>query len=153
MQKFKFKLAGLLKLREFKENKLKVELGHINREIEETKLLIKKLNNDLDEGYDAHEKILYKNAGGSLIRFFPEFFQAKREDIKNKENFIFALQRKMELKREELAQARGEVKVIENLKDKKKQEYNKEMLKKEELMIEDLLMMRKNGDLKLNQEQ
>jgi flagellar biosynthesis chaperone FliJ len=33
MQKFKFKLDGLLKVREFNEKKIKIELGEILREI------------------------------------------------------------------------------------------------------------------------
>lgn len=144
MKKFKFKLDGLLKLREFKESQLKIELGHIIREIEETKRIIEKLNDDLDEGYEAHEKILYKNAGGNLIKFFPEYFQAKREDIKNKENLLYSLNRKMEAKRKELALARGEVKVIENLKEKKAEEHKKEKEKLEQLSIDDLLSMRRN---------
>jgi flagellar FliJ protein len=32
-QKFKFKLEGLLKIREFKERKVKVELGEILKEM------------------------------------------------------------------------------------------------------------------------
>ncbi|MBT7608223.1 MAG: flagellar export protein FliJ [Bacteriovoracaceae bacterium] len=146
MARFKFKLDGLLKLREFKENQLKVELGKLLQEIEETKSIILQLNIDLDEGYDAHSKVLYSGPGVKMLQFFPEYFQGKREDIKNKENLIHALNKKMEAKREELALARGEVKIVENLKEKKMIQFTKEKNKKDMEKIEDQLSMTRSSE-------
>jgi flagellar protein FliJ len=147
MAKFKFKLDGLLKLREFKETKVKVELGRIIQDIEETKEKVHQLNLDLDEGYEAHGKVLCSGSGAKMLQFFPEFFQVKREDIKNKENLIHALSKKLEAKRVELASARGEVKIVENLKEKKHIEFKKEKLKKDQEKIEDQLAMTRNSQL------
>lgn len=147
MPKFKFKLDGLLKLREFKETQLKVELGLILQEIEETKANITQLNQDLDEGYEAHSKVLYSGSGAKMLQFFPEYFQGKREDIKNKENLIFALNKKMESKRNELATARGEVKIVESLKEKKQIKFKKQKLRKDQEKIEDQLAMTRSAQL------
>jgi flagellar protein FliJ len=147
MANFKFKLDGLLKLREFKENQLKVELGRILQEIEETKNIIVQLNKDLDEGYEAHSKVLYSGSGAKMLQFFPEFFQGKREDIRNKENLIHALTKKVDMKREELAMARGEVKIVENLKEKKLVQFTKEKNKKDLEKIEDQLAMTRSSQL------
>lgn len=145
MQKFKFKLDGLLKVREFKEKKIKIELGEILKEISQVESLIKNAHDAIKETYDAQEAFLREPASGQNLQFFPIFIQGKKEDIKNKENLLWSLKKKYEKKITELAQARGEVKIMENFKDKKKVEWSKEKNKKEQEAIEEILMMRANG--------
>jgi flagellar FliJ protein len=145
MKKFKFKLDGLLKVREFNEKKIKIELGEILKEIGivEEKILL--ANKSIDETYEAQEAFMKDPTAGQMIQFFPYFIQGKKEDIKNKENLLWALKKKYELKITELAAARGQVKVMENFKEKKKGEWVKEKNKKEMEAIEEILMMRANG--------
>lgn len=144
-KKFKFKLDGLLKVREFNEKKLKIELGEILKEIRLVDDQIVAANKAIDETYKAQEDFMRDPAAGRMIQFFPYFIQGKKEDIKNKENLKWALQKKYEKKTQELASARGEVKVLENFKDKKKEEWRKDKDKKEQEAIEEILMMRSNG--------
>jgi len=73
------------------------------------------------------------------------FIQGKKEDIKNKENLLWSLKKKYDKKILELAEARGEVKIMENFKEKKKTEWTKEKNKKELKDIEENIMMRANG--------
>lgn len=145
MQKFKFKLDGLLKVREFKEKKIKIELGEILKEIGEVEEKITIANKAIDETYEAQEAFMQDPAAGKMIQFFPYFIQGKKDDIKNKENLLWALKKKYDLKITELAAARGQVKVMENFKEKKKLEHNRERNKKEMEAIEEILMMRTNG--------
>jgi flagellar FliJ protein len=56
--KYKYKLEGLLKLRKFKENALKVELGKVNQEINQVKLEIKRLQENISETYKDQEVVL-----------------------------------------------------------------------------------------------
>ena len=145
MQKFKFKLDGLLKVREFKEKQIKIELGEILKEIGIVEEQIAKANKAIDECYEAQEVSMKDHAPGRMLQFFPYFVQGKKEDIKNKETLLWALKKKFNLKIAELATARGQVKVMENFKDKKFGEWNKERNKKEMEDIEENLMMRRNG--------
>lgn len=145
MQKFKFKLDGLLKVREFSEKKIKIELGQLLKEINRVNDLIAKLNRDLDDAYHEQEKILSGHANGNLLKFFPYFVTGKKADIKNQEALKLDLSEKYKLKIHELAIARGEVKVLENFKDKKKTEWVKEKDKKEQMSIEELLMIRRGS--------
>ncbi len=145
MKKFKFKLDGLLKVREFNEKKIKIELGEILKEITSVEDAILKMNQDIDETYRAQEEMMKEPAAGAMIQFFPFYIEGRKSDIKNKENLLWSLQKKYERKIEELAKARGEVKILENFKDKKKIEWTKERDKKEMQTIEEILMMRKNG--------
>ena len=71
MKKFKFKLDGLLKVREFNEKKIKIELGEILKEIGATEEQIAKMNRDIDETYKAQEELIATSADGRLLQFFP----------------------------------------------------------------------------------
>ena len=148
MQKFKFKLDGLLKVREFKEKKIKIELGEILREINAVEDKIAFANSAITETYEAQEVFLKDPAQGQMLQFFPQFIQGKKEDIKNKENLLWALKKKYDKKIAELATARGEVKVMENFKEKKHGEWKKEKNKKEQEGIEEILQMRALGSEK-----
>ena len=145
MQKFKFKLDGLLKVREFKEKQLKIELGELLKEISQVENKIADANKAISETYDAQESFMSDPSSGQMLQFFPLFIQGKKEDIKNKENLLWSLRKKYDKKMAELAAARGEVKVMENFKEKKKDEWTKEKNKKEQEAIEEILMMRSNG--------
>lgn len=145
MQKFKFKLDALLKVREFKEKKIKIEIGEL---LKETSLVEEKIffaNKAIDEAYQAQEAVLSDPEAGQMLKFFPYFIQGKKEDIKNKENLLWALKKKYDSKILELAQARGEVKVMEKFKEKKMGEWTKEQNKKEQDAIDEILMIRRNG--------
>ena len=71
MQKFQFKLNGLLKVREFKEKKIKIELGEVLKEITSVEEMIAKLHRDIDETYKAQEDLMKDPAAGKMIQFFP----------------------------------------------------------------------------------
>lgn len=145
MQKFHFKLNGLLKVREFKEKKIKIELGEILKEITNVENDIAKMNKDIDETYKAQEDLMKDPSAGKMIQFFPYFIQGKKEHIKVKENELYALKKKYERKVGELAEARGEVKVLENFKDKKKTEWRKEYDKKIQEDMEEFVMLRQHS--------
>jgi flagellar FliJ protein len=145
MQKFKFKLDALLKVREFKEKKVKIELAEILKEITDVEDKITKINVSVAEAYEAQEKFIADAAAGRMIQFFPMFIQGKKEDLKNKESLLWALKKKYAAKIEELGRARGEVKILENFKDKQQTEHRKKATKKEQDEIEENFIMKANG--------
>ncbi len=142
-KRFSFKLEGLLKLRHFKEEQLKVELGKINSDIQNTKNRIKELQQHIDEAYISQEQAMKEKVDGQFARFFPYFIQAKREDIKNQENLLYSLERKYQSKLREVSLAMGESKVILNMKEKEKTSWKKEKDKKEQEDIEEIIGMRR----------
>ncbi len=145
-KKFKFKLDGLLKVREFKEKRIKVELGEILKDIEQTKANIDKAKLDIEECYEAQEAFLNEPAGASMVQFFPQFIEAKTEDYKAQENILYSLQRKYEEKRRELAEAKGDVKVIENLKETNKTAFEKSTEKKRQEDIDELMQAKRHRE-------
>ena len=142
-KKFKFRLEGLLKVREFSEKNLKIELGQLLKEAQKVRERIQKLQDDLEEGHQSQEAITKQGTDSEMLKFYPRFIQAKGEDIQNQENLLRSLERKIEKKRDELSLARGNVKMIENLKEKEKTSFKKEQEKKQQMDIEDILQMRR----------
>ncbi len=147
MVPFKFKLSGLLKLREFKETKKKIELGQIVKKINEYKERIVELNKGIDESYLSQEKLLRQNVDGKMLQFFPRFIEAKKNDIKNNQKLLDQELINYEEKVNELEIVMGEVKVVEKLKEKEKIRYNKKFTKKEQENNEDLMRMKRSKEI------
>lgn len=142
-KKFKFKLEGLLKVREFKEKKIKIELGELLKEMNDVEDRIRVLKDEIEQTYSAQEAFVAEPAAGRMIQFFPAFIEAKNNDIKNNENLLYSLKRKYDEKVQEMSKAKGDVKIMENFKEKKKTEHNKEIEKKLLEAIEEHTMAKK----------
>lgn len=145
MAKYKFKLEGLLKLRKFKEQQLKVELGRIVSERQRVENRIEELKSHIGEAYEGQEKVLKGEASGEMIKFFPYFVEAKNMAIDNEVEKLKGLQIQYEEKVIEMKQARGETKVIDKLKEKDKNVFMKEKAKKDFEKIEEMRILRQ-GD-------
>ena len=142
MKKFKFKLEAVLKLREAKEKKLKTELGEIVQEIQSVKERMQEIDNDVEFLYTAHEECLSSPSQGHMLKFYPEAVQGLKADKESNKNLLAALQRRYERKVHELKLAMGETKVMNKMKEKEHTLYKKEVLKKEQNTLEEILMMR-----------
>jgi flagellar export protein FliJ len=142
MEPFKFKLDGLLRLSKFKEEKIKIELGEIVKELTRLKSEIRQLRKDIDVGFQSQEKILENPTKGSLVQFYSYYIQGKREHIKSREAQIYSLEKKMDLKVMEMKKAMGDTKVMDGLKEKKYTAYKKELHKKEMALLDDLSIMK-----------
>jgi len=144
-KKFQFRLEGLLKLCEFCEQEIKVELGNILKEIAFVEDEIVKLHQHIDETYQAQENVAGASATGRMMGFFPAFVSAKNADIAAKENILFALRRKYDVKLKDMYAARGESKVIQNLKEKEQMAFKKSVDKKMNLDIEENSMITRSA--------
>ena len=146
MKKFDFRLQSLLRLRNFKEEKLKAEMGEIVSKMNNLRDDIINLDQDIEDAYNAQNKFLNEKIGGQIIHFFGFYVQGKRDHIKVKKNEQEILKKKYEEKSIELAKAMGDVKVIENIKKKQFNQYRVDYNKKMQEDLEDLLRMKnENG--------
>ena len=130
-KKFKFKLEGLLKLRKFKEEEIKVALGQLISDEQKILDRISEIDNEVKLGYQMQSEAFDEQSKGRDAYFYPYYFQGKRRDRERCETMLYSLRKKIEAKRLELSEAMGNVKIMESLKDKKIQEYKKEKNKKE----------------------
>ena len=137
---FKFKLEALLKKRKFEERLAKQYLGECQ-----------KFKNTLINKQKLQEEKLGKAIQNALQNIDLRFMDLQRhfiESCRNEiESCIYKLKEHesvMNDARQKLAAAKINLKTIEILKDKRWNEYKKEILKKENDMLEEIIIQR-NG--------
>lgn len=151
MKKYLFKLDAVLKLRKLKEENCRTELGLLNKELE---IIVQKIATDKEEigkYYQIQELALKTGATAGRLQTFPLLVEAKENSIKVFERKKKNHEEMIQEKKQELAILRGELKVIENLKEKDftdwKKAYNKEVDQKVEEQTQIWLDNRKKAGL------
>lgn len=131
MKRFQFKLEAVLKLRKFKEETCRNELGFMNRELEAIIARIQHEHDEISRYFQIQESSLKSGAVAGKLQTIPAIVAAKDKTIKLLEANRRRQEEAIVEKKEELAILRGELKVIENLKEKDltewKKAYNKEV--------------------------
>lgn len=148
MKKFKFRLESVLKIRKFKEDKIKIEIGDILKKINETNDQIVAIDNSIAEAYASQDALLAEPSTGTMAQFFPYYIEGRNRDKEQKLLQRDALHRAYADKVKELALARGDVKVLDKMKEKKQTAHQKDQEKKRQEDIDDILRMRQYPVLK-----
>lgn len=137
MKKYTFRLEPVLKLRKLKEETCRTELGQMLLELNR---IDDQLNHDKEEignFYKIQEGNLKQGMTGAQLQAFPMLVSAKNRNIElleeERENHL----KKVEEKKLELAQLRGDLKVIENMKQKNFDEYRKAVNKEIDQKVEE----------------
>lgn len=134
---FKFKLAAVLKVRILKEEQKKMEIGRIQVRINELNQFKLEHNQGIQDSYTAQEESLQKGMSGRELQYHPYLITGQRANIDIINAEIKMLQSELEGKYQELNLLRGEVKLFEEMKEKKRMAHKKEMDKKEFEEIEE----------------
>jgi len=142
MKKFKFRLDGILKLREFEEKKAKLNLGKVINKMEMVKNEILRLKKEIGEGYGEMEDLLKDSVDGRTLQFFPSYFEGKKAMIKKLEVELSNLNEELKFRRLELKRAEGEFKSIDKLREKGLKKFKADALKKEQLDMDDNTIMK-----------
>ncbi|MHC1750483.1 MAG: flagellar export protein FliJ [Cellulosilyticaceae bacterium] len=144
---FKFKLESVLSLKNSLEDTKKRELGILNTQksnleqqqdnlIQEEKIA----TNTLKEAQKNHIDLqMIKNS-----REYTQVLTHKKTELQNQIN---EAEKKIQLKREELIAAMADRKILDNLKEIKKQEYAIELIKEQEKQVDEIVSYKytKNG--------
>lgn len=136
-KKYKFKLDAVLKLRKLKEDKCKVEIGRIQTRIKELEKFKAENNTGIDEAYCAQESALESGMSARELQFHPFFVSGKKANIDIIDGEMKMLKDQLLYRFKELSEYRGEVKLVQEMKDKDKKKYMKERDKKEFETIEE----------------
>ena len=137
MKKNVFKLEPVLKIRKLKEENCRMELGQLIAVLNKIESQLVHERTEIDNYFSIQEKSLSVGVRGDQIQAFPMLVAAKEKNIqlllrdkKHQEELI-------ESKKQELAVLRGELKVIENLKEKDYTEYRKAVNKEIDQKVEE----------------
>lgn len=131
MKGYKFKLDAVLKVRKLKEDQCKMQLGKIQVEINKRKEAIEDHKRGIEASYESHEAGLNQGLNGRELMFHPYFVQTKNAHIKQIETEIESLELERIQKLDELTKLRGDVKIMEDMKEKDKLKYKKHIEKKQ----------------------
>jgi flagellar FliJ protein len=137
MKKYAFRLEAVLKLRKLKEENCRMELGQLILYLNKIEDQINHEKSEINKYFEIQEGALKNGALGGQINAFPMLVKAKDQNIillerdKKKQEELIA-DKKMEL-----AQLRGDLKVMENLKEKDYQDYRKALNKEIDQKVEE----------------
>lgn len=138
MKKYQFRLDPVLKIRKFKEETCRMELGQLLNELQRINDQLAHDQEQIDNYYKIQEGAL-QNGGmsASQLQAFPMLIAGKERNIELLNNAKRRQERLVEDKKRELAIMRGELKVIENMKAKDFEKYRKELNKEIDQKVEE----------------
>ena len=150
MKKYLFRLEPVLKLRKLNEENCRMQLGQLMSELA---VIEDKLTHDRTEAnryFAIQEESLKIGIRGGQLQAYPMLVAAKEQSIKSLLKEKTTQEYRIEQKRLELNVLRGELKVIENLKEKDYTEYRKAYNKEVDQKVEEQtqIWMNNNRDTK-----
>jgi flagellar FliJ protein len=137
MKRYIFKLDPVLKVRKLKEENCRMELGKLISFLNRIEDQIKHDNSEIQNYYKIQEASLQNGIRGNQVQAFPMLIQAKEKNIQLLHRDKKEQERLIDLKKKELATLRGELKVLENLKEKDFDQYKKALNKEIDQKVEE----------------
>jgi len=132
MRRFKFSLEKVLKLRQFKEDECKLSLGQAIS-------ALNKIENDIKQtALKRHTASSQRFQNPGEIAMWNVYILRLEQETERLLKQAVQAQIVVEEKRALYLEAQKELKVMENLKDKRHKEYRKEMLNSEMNEVDDI---------------
>lgn len=149
MKKYQFRLEPVLKVRKFKEETCRMELGELLNELKRIDDQLAYDQEQIDNYYKIQEGALKTGMSAAQLQAFPMLVAGKSRNIELLQNAKTRQERLVEEKKKELAVVRGELKLIESMKEKDfakyRKEINKEIDQKVEEQTQNWLMHKNKG--------
>jgi flagellar FliJ protein len=141
MKKFRYRLDPLLRLRQQQEDQKKRVVGSLLTEINQQQNQVLEMAAAMKQ---EGEKLKDQYARGKVdlewIRYYRMFVTQTQQTIAKRMQEILAIQKKLAVARGELAEAAKQTKILEKLKEKKKNSYDAEVLRQENSMMDEIGM-------------
>jgi flagellar protein FliJ len=137
MKRYTFKLDPVLKVRKLKEENCRMELGKLISFLNRIEDQIKHDSSEIQNYYKIQEASLQNGVRGDQVQAFPMLIAAKEKNIQLLHRDKKEQERLIDLKKKELATLRGELKVLENLKEKDFDQYKKALNKEIDQKVEE----------------
>lgn len=144
--KKKFEMQQVLNYRVELEKMRKLEFAAARQDLDAASDLLEQEKNEaakLAEEFNGRQKQI-----DSIfeMRLYADFFARKRDEIKEQQRRVQALDRVLEERRNELVRATKEKKVMEQLKEKQKEAFLKEQAHKEGQLLDEIATQKKNQE-------
>ena len=139
MKKFNFPLNTVLNYKDQVLDNLKSEHAQIVDKVVRQEQKVEELSDRRNDACVRFKAEIGKGIAVNMMKEYETYITFMQKKILTEQGVLQKLQRKEEQKREEVVEARKEVVSIEKLKEKKLLQYNKEVLRSEELFIEEFV--------------
>ena len=140
MKKFKFQLETLLKVTRMKKEDAEVKFAEVSRRLEEQRARLTQLLEEMQRGQREYEEL--SGEGKTLtigrIMTYNSFFNWKRMQIEEQQKLILKSREEKQKALKELMDVMSYLKSIEQLKEKRLQEYKDLMLFEEQKMLDEI---------------
>lgn len=140
MKKFRFKLETLLKVTRMNKEKAQVALATATKEVEEARATLQVYLQEMAQGDKDYDELTGEGKTISLGRLmtFNSFFNWKREQIEAQQHTIMEKQAVRQQKMHELIAIMNKLKSIEQLREKRLQQYMSEALQEEQKQLDEI---------------
>ena len=140
MKKFKFQLETLLKVTRRKKDDAELKFAEASRHLEACRAKLQELIRELQEGQEEFAEMTAegKTVKVGVIMTYNSFFNWKRNQIERQQDVILKATQDKQQKLKILMQIMTYLKSIEQLKEKRLNEYNAELLFEEQKMLDEI---------------
>lgn len=152
MKKFKFQLETLLKVTKRKKEEAEIKFAEASRILEERRHQLQVLLSEMQAGQRDYEELMRegKKVTVDAIMIYTSYINFKREQIEQQQQLIIEARADKQKCLDELLKRMNKLKSIEQLKEKRFQQYQKEALDEEQKMLDEiglqLTMRRKKAE-------
>ena len=148
MKKFKFQLETLLKVTKRKKDDAEMKFAEASRDLEECRAKLQELLRELKEIQEEFAALTSEGKTITIgrIMVYNQFFNWKRTQIEQQQQVILKATQDKQQKLKALMKIMTYLKSIEQLKEKRLEEYNAEVLFEEQKTLDEIglqLSMRK----------
>lgn len=140
MKKFKFQLETLLRVTRSKKEDAEVAFANASRALEDKRAHMQLLLEEMQRGQREFENITQEGKRVTVGRLmdFHSFFQWKREQIEMQQQLILQAKAERQKRLKELMEVMSYLKSIEQLREKRLQEYKDAALHEEQKMLDEI---------------
>ena len=139
MKKFKFQLETLLKVTKMEKEKAEVELAKISKLLTEQQEYMEKLRQEMQQGQKDYERLTEgaRITVGTLMTY-NSFFAWKREPLQLQDEAILQSKAQKSKRLQELLAVRNKLESIEQLREKRFNEFRQEQLFEEQKQLDEI---------------
>ena len=140
VKKFRFKLETLLKVTRMNKEQAQVALAAATKEVEAAREQLNIYLQEMAQGHRDYDELTGEGKTISLGRLmtFNSFFNWKREQIESQQRVIMEKQSLRQKRMQELVAVMNKLKSIEQLREKRLQQYMAEVLQEEQKQLDEI---------------
>ncbi|WIW71581.1 flagellar export protein FliJ [Anaerosinus gibii] len=138
MKKFKFRLTAVLKVAQIKKERAEIAFAEATNALIKEKESLKIFELELEAGLKSYEEIENQKITIGLLTSYNTYFFRLRTQIEQQKHVINEAEKKRQERLDEFQEALNKLKTIEQLKEKRLEEFKAEQLIEEQKELDEI---------------